>query len=200
VNAYGDAWLSGPSSPDKQGIEEVVAASLDRLVAHLDIDVVLVVTQRMDQGVTERVVSASRHRERLHVASCARYGYEEIAGILSRVQVHVGMRTHSLILASAVGTPVVSINAYPKTLGFMKTIGQDAWSIELPEIGERELADLVFRAWEKRAATRVEIEQQTRREKKKARAAARVVGRLLRLEPAHGESTSGAPSTPAEGA
>lgn len=88
------------------------------------------------------------------------------------------MRTHSLILSAAVHTPVVAINSYPKTAGFMKTIGQEQWLIDFDKLTTESLTDLVKCAWSEHQQTRETmaslVEQQA-----KARRSVELIGNLL---------------------
>jgi polysaccharide pyruvyl transferase WcaK-like protein len=48
---------------------------------------------------------------------------EELAGLLGKMDLVIGLRLHSLILAAAQGTPVASIDYDPKIRGFMEYAG-----------------------------------------------------------------------------
>ena len=50
---------------------------------------------------------------------------ETLAGLLGQVELMIGLRLHSLILAAAIGVPVVSINYDPKIAGFMEYAGME---------------------------------------------------------------------------
>jgi polysaccharide pyruvyl transferase WcaK-like protein len=55
---------------------------------------------------------------------------EILAGLLGRMELVVGLRLHSLILAAAMGVPVVSIDYDPKIAGFMEYAGMEEFMIE----------------------------------------------------------------------
>jgi len=54
----------------------------------------------------------------------------------------VGMRLHSIILATAVGTPWVSINYDPKVRAFAQYAGQNRFSLEVSQVSSQRLAEL----------------------------------------------------------
>jgi len=55
---------------------------------------------------------------------------ETVAGVLGQVQLVVGLRLHSLILAAAMGVPSVSLNYDPKIAGFMEYAGMEGYLSE----------------------------------------------------------------------
>jgi polysaccharide pyruvyl transferase WcaK-like protein len=156
-----------------------VAAAVDRLIGELDVDVVFFVTQVMDGGITAEVLDAVRQRDRVFRADNPRYDFEELAGILGRVELLVGMRTHSLILACSVGTPIVNLNAYPKSKNFIDTVGLGGFSLEIDDVSEDALCAITRRAWAERQATRAGLAVAVAREKAKALASVAVIGRVL---------------------
>jgi polysaccharide pyruvyl transferase WcaK-like protein len=178
VNAYMDNWgMRGTLQGDD--FSALVAESLDRILARLGADAVFIVTQPMDLPNTRRCVARMRLKERVRVVGNDRYTYEEITGVLARVELHAGLRTHPLIFCAAVGTPMVNINSYPKSAGFMQSIGQEKWQIDLAELSVERLCDIVTAAWEHRAATRRELAAIVPGEQEKARRSARIVCDML---------------------
>jgi polysaccharide pyruvyl transferase WcaK-like protein len=59
------------------------------------------------------------------------YRPREIAGLFSRCRLTLGVRLHSLIMAAAVGCPIVAINYAPKVAGFMGLLGAEADMLDL---------------------------------------------------------------------
>ena len=55
-------------------------------------------------------------------------------GVLGALDLLVGMRLHSLILAAAVGTPCIGLAYAPKVRGFMTLLGQPELTQELAEL------------------------------------------------------------------
>lgn len=179
INAYIDNWRKDESGFGRDRFLQTIGETLDRMIAQLDCDVLYFITQVMDTQITEESLKYVKRRDRVKVVSNADYTYQEIAGLLQRVEVHVGMRTHSIILASGVNTPVVGINSYPKTAGFMKTIGQDHWAINFDQLNTESLVTLIQKAWQERHTTRETMKPLVQREQAKARSSVDLITQLL---------------------
>lgn len=178
INAYIDNW-SQTGRLSRQDFCGIMAATADRLIEELDVDVLFTVTQIMDMKITRECVQLIRRQDRVRVVGNDRYTYQELAGLLGRVKVHAGLRTHTLIFCAAVGTPMISINAYPKSAGFLKTIKMGDWSIGLERISVDGLAAIITRAWHERDNLQRIMEPVVAREKKKARASVGLVSAIL---------------------
>lgn len=174
VNAYLDAYLNPPGGgSDPQQFQDVIAQSVDRVIEATGLEALFVVTQVMDLPITRQVLSRIRHRDAVRLVSNQDYTYEELAGILGGLELLVGMRTHALILASAMGTPVVGILSYPKTAGYLASIEQERWCIPFHQLSVPTLTSLVLEACERRAEMRAALAPAIEREKRKARGSAR---------------------------
>lgn len=178
VNAYIDDW-SQTGRLKREDFCSIIAGTADRLISELDVDVLFTVTQIMDMQITRECVRKIGRRDRVRVVGNRDYTYEELTGLLGRVEVHAGLRTHTLIFCAAVGTPMISIDAYPKSGGFLKTIGMGDWRIGFSDLSVDNLAGIIRRAWDKRQALREGMAAVVAGEKKKARASVRMVTDIL---------------------
>ncbi|MCL7488542.1 MAG: polysaccharide pyruvyl transferase family protein [Desulfobulbaceae bacterium] len=178
VNAYIDDW-SQRGSLDREDFCKIIAATADTLIEKLDVDVLFTVTQIMDMKITRECVRHIRRKDRIRVVGNKDYTYQELAGLLGKVAVHAGLRTHTLIFCAAVGTPMISINAYPKSAGFLKTIGMGDWSINFDDLSVENLSGLMQRAWQERNRLRTQMQPIVESEKKKARDSVALVGKVL---------------------
>jgi len=179
INAYIDAWNPKDRGVDRKSFVGLVARVTDRLIAGYGVDVAIVATQVMDRAISESLRQSISRREHVHLVSSPDTDYREASGLLGRADLLIGMRTHAMILACATGTPVVNLNAYPKSRAFLETLDLNEWTLELPELTEDVLYDRVCRAWEARAETRERILKAVVSEKATARSAAdRVLGLL----------------------
>lgn len=185
VNAYIDSWSKKNKTFGRDRFLQAIGTTLDRLIESLDIDIMYTITQVMDTHITNETLKYIKQRDRVKVISNAAYTYREIAGLLQRTSLHVGMRTHSLILSAAVLTPMVAINSYPKTAGFMKTIGQDDWVINFDTLTADSLTDLIQSAWSQRQTTQSTMTPIVKQEQAKARSSVRLIGQLM-----HGHTAS----------
>lgn len=180
INSYIDVFVRARGK--RVGIDEfsaMIARSIDGLLDRLDRNIVVVVTQPMDMTITNNVLSRLPDTSRIRLLSNVKYSYAELAGVFSRAEVHVGMRTHSLILASGQSTPVVGIICTPKNRGYMRSIRQDERMIEFDNISSDSVIDRVLTTWENRKAIRSELEPIIEEEKAKASRAAEVLAPYL---------------------
>jgi polysaccharide pyruvyl transferase WcaK-like protein len=173
VNSYIDVFVRGASpAVARARFLEVMAEAADRAVESLDAQILFVITQPMDTAITNEVLLRMRRRRSAVCVSNRTLSYRDIAAILSRMDVHVGMRTHSLILASAANVPVVGVIATPKNRGYMRSIGQQERTVEFPDLNPENLFQVVQATWTRRAEIREQMRPILNREKARARATA----------------------------
>jgi polysaccharide pyruvyl transferase WcaK-like protein len=184
--------------PGREAIEAEVfvrgmARLIDGLIDELDAEVLMISTQPMDLGMNRAVQRASGHRDRIYLMSNRRYTHRELAAMLSRVDVHVGMRTHSLIFASSLYVPVIGIDAYPKNAAFLDSIKQDHRMIECRgDLQSRRALDKVLSVWRDREAIRSELRAVMPEQKQRARVAASLLTPyLLESEAQRGQAING---------
>ncbi|MBT8440393.1 MAG: polysaccharide pyruvyl transferase family protein [Gammaproteobacteria bacterium] len=180
VNSYIDVFVR--SRGKRIGIEEfaaLISAAVNQVMPRLDANVVFVVTQPMDMKITNMVLSGIEQHDRIRMIKNPDYTFAELAGVFSRAQIHVGMRTHSLILASSVITPVVGIISTPKNRGYMKSIKQDERMVEFDVLTADYLADMVVATWDNRQVLREELAPIIVEEKAKAAGATEFLQQYL---------------------
>ena len=107
------------------------------------------------------------------------YTYEDITGLLQRVELHVGLRTHTLIFCASVCTPMINISSYPKSLGFMRSIGQEDKFISFDNLNPDYVVDQVRQVWAQRTEIRTALGPVVAEEKRKARDSAGYLSRYL---------------------
>jgi len=90
------------------------------------------------------------------------------------------MRTHSLILSSAMGVVPVGINTYPKNRGYMRTIGMEKNLIDFSDLSVEKYVELIVRSYENRDALKSQMVSLLVKEKAKAREATLHLRSLLR--------------------
>ncbi|GJL81669.1 MAG: hypothetical protein DHS20C01_13030 [marine bacterium B5-7] len=178
VNAYIDNWsMTGTFTQDD--FCKIIAEAVDRVIDGYDVDIIFFVTQIMDIENTNRCISYSRHPERIKVISNATYTYEDIAALLARVKLHVGLRTHTLIFSAAVATPMVDISSYPKSRGFMKTIGQEERFISFENLNPDYIKQQVDEVWANRDVISENLYSIVAGEKQKAKSSAKLLAPYL---------------------
>ena len=174
VNAYIDNWSStGRYSQDD--FCRVIGESVDCIIDVFDVDIFFVCTQIMDLANTHRCIGYSKYQDRIKVVSNKTYTYENIAGLLSKLELHIGLRTHTLIFCAAVGTPMINISSYPKSHGFMRTIGQEDRYIAFENLNQNHILSVVKDVWDHRALIRENMQSRVAEEKRKAKASAKLL-------------------------
>lgn len=180
VNSYMDAYLrNSRGNADAHRFCSTIAATVDRTIAEFDTDVVLIVTQKMDLRTTKQIIGQVRHGDRVRMVSNHSYSHGELAAIISRLELLVAMRTHALIFAASVATPMVGIISYPKTAGFLRSIEQDRWVIDFDSVEVGKLFDLISNAYQRRSRIRSELESVVEHEKRRARGSALLLAPFL---------------------
>lgn len=178
VNAYIDNW-SETGTMNRKNFCEIIAGTADALIENLDVDILFTVSQIMDMKITQECVQQSRHQTRIKVVGNCDYTYQELTGLLSKVDVHAGLRTHTLIFCTAVGTPSISINAYPKNAAFLKTVGLGDWTIDFEDLSIENLEAIITRAWNEREGLSAAMAPIVKGEKEKSRESVALVSNIL---------------------
>lgn len=171
VNAYLDAWLGSESSLDRAGFIDAVARGLDAVIGRCGVRVVFVITQVMDLGIAEEIRARMAHRGRVPLISNRELTNQEIMAVLAHTSLFAGMRLHSLILAAAMGVPVVPLAYAPKVRHFALTLDLPDTTFEFAGFSAERFADALAAAWEGREATRARLVPQVEAAKGRARAA-----------------------------
>jgi len=177
INAYIGWTKDGKLKRDD--FVRIIGEVLNHLIEKLDVDIMFAVTQIMDYAITRESLKYVKAPHRVKIIGNADYTYPEITGLLKKVELHAGLRTHTLIFCAAVNTPMVCISSYPKSVGFMQSIKQDQWVVGVNDLGVNNLSDLIIRAWQERTKTRTALKAIVAKEKIKARQSADIISRLL---------------------
>jgi polysaccharide pyruvyl transferase WcaK-like protein len=178
VNAYLDVYLKGYAGRfSRRDFVALAAAALRWAHRELGARVLLIQTVRMDTSINRELRDAAGLGPDLLWLSNRELHHRELAQLLSEAELHVGMRTHSLILAAAGGTPIVGIVATPKNRGFLATLGLTG--IEFAGLTEASLIEAIGRAWAARDALRAELALRVEAEKRRAREVREHLARYL---------------------
>ena len=181
VNSYVDAFVKNDgSSFGRENLISLYAETVDSIIKKLDVDVIFIETQHMDMGIAGQVLDKIKMRDRVRLISNKTYSYEDICAVLKRLALFVGMRTHSLILSSAMGVVPAGIVTYPKNRGYMRTIGMEKNLIEFRDLSVDNYVELITRVYENREDLKNKMIPQIVKEKAKARNAAKRLQPFLR--------------------
>ena len=181
VNSYVDAFVKGDNSSfGRENLVALYAETVDRIIADLDVNVIFIETQHMDMGIAGQVLEKIKSRQRVKLVSNKKYSYEDICSVLKRLDLFVGMRTHSLILSSAMGVVPAGIVTYPKNRGYMRTIGMEKNLIEFRDLSVDKYVELITNVYKNRKEIKNEMIPRIVQEKGKARDAAKRLQPILR--------------------
>lgn len=182
INSYIDVYVkNGKAGIGKANFLSIIAETVERIIRDFDVDVVFVVTQVMDLNITKEAIRAisPEARKSVQMISNVDYTYQELASVMSLFEIFVGMRTHSLILSSSMSTPVAGIIAYPKSRGYLESIGQGERLLEFSDFTTDNLFKTVSTVWNGRSVIREELKRIVGEEKKKAKGSAKHLGRFI---------------------
>ena len=86
-----------------------------------------------DVDVQREIAALVKNKGRIRFVE-TQYRPQEVAGILSRCRLVLGVRLHSLILSAAVDTPVIAMSYAPKVAGFMERMEEAHHSCPLQKL------------------------------------------------------------------
>ncbi|MBW6518664.1 MAG: polysaccharide pyruvyl transferase family protein [ANME-2 cluster archaeon] len=94
-----------------------------------------------DAIIHDMIISSLKHNCYINIQNELSPG--EIKYLLSKMDIVIGMRLHSLIFAATNGIPVIGINYFTKVRRFMESIGQEKFTVDLGEIQRDILLDKI---------------------------------------------------------
>jgi len=156
VNAYIDNWSDTGTFGRKEFCESI-AGAMDKTIETLDVDIVFFITQIMDIEITKECIALCKNADRVKVISNDTYTYEEIASLISKLKLHVGLRTHTLIFSADMNIPMIGITSYPKSAGFLRTVKQEKWQVPFSKLSAQYLSDMILELWEVQDEVKAEL-------------------------------------------
>ncbi len=176
INSYLDTDVrDGGKGVDRDYVLRVMSAVIDKTISTFDVNALLVITQPMDTAISTELMSRVRYAGRVKSISNREYSHSDLAAVLSRCAIVTAMRTHCLILASAMGTPVVGIVSYPKNRGYLRSIDMGDRLLEFDAFTEESLWRLVERTWRDRDGLHRRLRPAIEKEKERARRSAELL-------------------------
>jgi len=130
-----------------------------------------------DRIVAREIMINMKNPNRMKILQ-GEYIPEQLSSIYANMDLHVGTRMHSNILAMLSGTPVVAIQYEPKTRGMMNSFELGDWVIDIEEIDSERLIKMVDRAIQKRDSIKGQIAKKLPELKKKSKDNASLVHEL----------------------
>ncbi len=173
INSYLDTDVrAGGKGVNRDYVLRVMSAVIDRAISTFDVNALLVITQPMDTAISTELMTRVKRSGRIKSISNREHSPGDLAKVLSRCAIVTAMRTHCLILASAMGTPVAGIVSYPKNRGYLRSIDMGDRLLEFDAFTEESLWQLVERTWRDREELRQRLRPAIEREKARARESA----------------------------
>ena len=158
INSYLGSWLKDKKHQvNRKEFLGSLAQSLNEIKSKAGANLVFFVTQVMDQGITEDLISRLANPDEVGLVSNLKYSCNEIAGVMARLDYFMGMRLHSIILACSVYTPVMGLIYHHKVRSFLSEIGFEGSRLELEEIVSGGLPPFFMEFWNNRGEAKKKL-------------------------------------------
>lgn len=150
ATAYLDTWLNpNERLSDPKGLLKTIAEGVKRAQEQVKdkFQPLIVCTHPMDEATCRELAAMCDAK----VLTNSTYLSHDIQAVIRRCGILVGMRFHSIVLASSVETPVVGLIYAPKVRGYLKLLRCEEYSLELASLNPQYLAEKLAEAWDARA-------------------------------------------------
>ncbi len=149
ATAYLDTWLNpNERLSDPKGLLKTIAAGVTQAQAQVaeTFQPLIVCTHPMDEATCRELAAMCGAK----VLTNSTYLSHDIQAVIRKCGILVGMRFHSIVLASSVETPVVGLIYAPKVRGYLKLLQCEEFSLELASLTPQYLAEKLTEAWNAR--------------------------------------------------
>jgi polysaccharide pyruvyl transferase WcaK-like protein len=149
VTSYIDQWLEADNRvKSKDEYLALLSRSINRAKSLIPggFNPVLFCTHPMDLPCAEKVAKDVNGK----VVSNTKYLSHDLMAVMKKCQLFMGMRFHSLILASAVEAPIIGLVYAPKVRSYMRLLESTDVSLELGKLTEDSLVQTIVSAWNRR--------------------------------------------------
>lgn len=153
VTAYLDRWLRKDErlSEGTDLIRQLAEGiSVAQRQVHYQFVPLVIATHPMDEDICRALAAQIGGK----VLLCSSFLSHDIQAVLRRCGMLLGMRFHSLVLASSVMTPVMALVYAPKVRGYMRSLECDDVALELAGLTPAVLAERLAWAWDRREELR----------------------------------------------
>ena len=149
ATAYLDTWLNQHERlQDPKGLLKTIAEGVKRAQANVKdtFQPMILCTHPMDEATCRELAEMCGGK----VLTNSTYLSHDLQAVIRRCGVLVGMRFHSIVLASSVETPVVGLIYAPKVRGYLRLLECEDYSLELASLTPQLLGDKLITAWNAR--------------------------------------------------
>jgi len=180
INVYIDTWVETGKEPiNKSSFLKDIASVLDTVIEDLDVNVIFFATQHMDIPIISKVIDYIKNKDKVNLITNKKYSNQEIMGLLGKMELFVGMRLHSLILASAMHTPILGLIYQDKVRNYLKELNLEEQRLEFSDFNAENLLDVIKRSWYEREKIKKHLSIRIEELKKKAKKTPKMVIDLL---------------------
>jgi len=152
VTSYFDGWLAPHERlSSKEAFLEILEGAFSEVSKSTGAKIVLFSTHPMDDPAVDFLGA----KLNAVIVKNKEFLSHDIQAAMRQCDLFVGMRFHSIILASAVEVPVVALLYAPKVKGYMRQLGCEDLGLELHKLTKENLTQSLLSAWE----SRTEIKQ-----------------------------------------
>lgn len=155
VTAYLDTWLTKKERmASGSDLIKIIADGVNTAKKTIEkesgevVQPIIFCTQPMDEGVSKRLSELTD----ASLVDNTNFLSHDIQAAMRECRLFVGMRFHSLILASAVDVPIIGLIYAPKVRGYMKLLNCEHLGLELATLSEKSLSEQIVSAWADRRA------------------------------------------------
>jgi polysaccharide pyruvyl transferase WcaK-like protein len=149
ATAYLDTWLNpNERLSDPKGLLKTIAEGVQQAQKQVtdSFQPLIVCTHPMDEATCRELAEMCGAK----VLTNSTYLSHDIQAVIRKCGILVGMRFHSIVLASSVETPVVGLIYAPKVRGYLKLLQCEEFSLELASLTPQYLAQKLSEAWNAR--------------------------------------------------
>ncbi len=147
ITKYFDAWLEKSERvADKNDFLKSLADSVNTAKDKSNFEPVVFSTQPMDEEVAYKLAGMIGAK----VINNTEYLSHDMQAVMRRCDLFMGMRFHSLILASAVESPIIGLIYAPKVRGYMRLLECKDQAVELAGVNTDNLTETIITSWDNR--------------------------------------------------
>lgn len=151
INQYLDTWARAEGGRlSRSEFVSTYASALNRFLEHSPVPVLFVSTQHHDVEITQELMQQVKAPIK-GILSNKDYTHTEVKGVLSEIDLLVGMRLHAMILASSALTPIVGLAYLPKCVHYFNSLGLPDHIMNFDDFSADSLYALMKTGWEQRA-------------------------------------------------
>ena len=140
-----------------ENFKKIIVQIADYLVDTLDAELFFIpFFYDRDDKLNTDIASMVNNKNKVNLIP-SNYTPQEIMYIIGQMDLVIGMRLHSLILASAMNVPVVGITYQPKVRVFLQMIGQESRAIGIDDVNFEKMRHIIDETWNNREQIKKEL-------------------------------------------